>query len=155
MEKQGYRKSTVRYCIQALKSVARNANLLEPESVKTYLARAELSESRKAKRVEDAVRFYGYKHIGIVQTATNTVLTRFRGSALAIIGVVFTLGFYATISTHSRYSFVDVNFGMRLLGSCHPFLVPCRCFERMFICVGVYHTHSEVHHCAINRTIKY
>ena len=63
MEKQGYRKSTVRYCIQALKSVGRNANLLEPESVKTYLARAELSESRKAKLVEDVARFYGYKHI--------------------------------------------------------------------------------------------
>jgi integrase len=63
MQKQGYRKSTVRYCIQALKSIARNANLLEPESVKTYLATADLSESRKAKLVEDAARFYFYKHI--------------------------------------------------------------------------------------------
>jgi hypothetical protein len=63
MQKQGYRKSTVHYCIQALKSVARNANIMEPESAKEYLATAELSESRKAKLVEDLARFYNYKHI--------------------------------------------------------------------------------------------
>jgi integrase len=63
MEKQGYRKSTVRYCIQALKSVGRNANLLDSESVKEYLARANISESRKAKLTEDVARFYTYKHI--------------------------------------------------------------------------------------------
>jgi hypothetical protein len=63
MQKQGYRKSTVRYCVQALKSLARNANLLEPESVKTYLASADFSESRKAKLTEDLARFYTYKRI--------------------------------------------------------------------------------------------
>ena len=46
MQKQGYRKSTVRYCIQALKSVARKSNILDPDSAKTYLANAELSEAR-------------------------------------------------------------------------------------------------------------
>jgi hypothetical protein len=49
MRKQGYRHPTVKYCIQALKSVARHANLLQPESAKAYLASAEMSESRKAK----------------------------------------------------------------------------------------------------------
>jgi len=63
MEKQGYRHSTVRYCIQALKSVARNANLSDPESVKEYLAEANVSESRKAKLTEDIARFYIYRHI--------------------------------------------------------------------------------------------
>jgi integrase len=62
MRKQGYRHSTVRYCIQALKSVARKANLLQPESVKSYLASAEVSESRKAKLAEDLARFYTYEH---------------------------------------------------------------------------------------------
>ncbi len=63
MQKQGYRKSTVHYCIQALKSVARKTNIMEPESAKEYLATVELRESRKAKLVEDLARFYNYKHI--------------------------------------------------------------------------------------------
>ena len=46
-----------------MKSIARKANLLEPESAKTYLALAEISESRKAKLAEDLARFYAYKHI--------------------------------------------------------------------------------------------
>jgi integrase len=63
MQKQGYRHSTVKYCVQALKSIARRANLLRPESAKSYLASAEISESRKAKLTEDLARFYAYKHI--------------------------------------------------------------------------------------------
>jgi integrase len=63
MRKQGYRHSTVKYCIQALKSIARRANLLRPESAKSYLASATISESRKAKLTEDLARFYAYKHI--------------------------------------------------------------------------------------------
>jgi integrase len=63
MRKQGYRHSTVRYCIQALKSIARHANLLQPESAKAYLACAEMSESRKAKLTEDLARFYAYAHL--------------------------------------------------------------------------------------------
>jgi integrase len=63
MRKQGYRHSTVEYCIQALKSVARKAALLQPESAKSYLASAEISEIRKAKLTEDLARFYIYKHI--------------------------------------------------------------------------------------------
>ena len=63
MRKQGYRHSTVRYCIQGLKSVARKANLLQPESVKSYLASAEVSESKKAKLAEDLARFYAYERL--------------------------------------------------------------------------------------------
>jgi len=63
MRKQGYRHSTIRYCIQALKSIARHASLLQPESAKAYLAYAEISESRKAKLTEDLARFYAYKHL--------------------------------------------------------------------------------------------
>jgi integrase len=63
MRKQGYRNSTVKYCIQALKSIARKASLLRPESAKSYLASATISESRKAKLTEDLARFYAYKHI--------------------------------------------------------------------------------------------
>jgi len=63
MRKQGYRRSTVKYCIQALKSIARHANLLQPESAKAYLGCAEMSESRKAKLTEDLARFYAYEHL--------------------------------------------------------------------------------------------
>jgi integrase len=63
MQKQGYRESTIRSSVSALKSIARNANLLNPEGVKGYLARAEFSESRKEKLTWDLARFYNYKHI--------------------------------------------------------------------------------------------
>jgi len=46
-----------------LKSIARRSSLLRPESAKSYLATTEISESRKAKLVEDLARFYAYKHI--------------------------------------------------------------------------------------------
>jgi integrase len=39
------------------------SHLLQPESAKSYLASAQISESRKAKLTEDLVRFYAYKHI--------------------------------------------------------------------------------------------
>jgi len=63
MNKQGYRHSTVHYCVQALKSIARQTNLLDPESVKTFLASTDVSEARKAKLVEDLARFYSWKHV--------------------------------------------------------------------------------------------
>jgi len=63
MNKQGYRHSTVHYCIQALKSIARQVSLLDPESVKTYLASMDGSEARKAKLVEDLARVYAWKRI--------------------------------------------------------------------------------------------
>jgi len=47
MQKRGYRDSTVHHCIQALKSIARRANLLDPESAKEYLAAARINEAHK------------------------------------------------------------------------------------------------------------
>ena len=62
MQKQGCRKSTI-HRIQALKSIARRSNLLDPESVKGFLVSATFSEARKAKLVEDLDGFYRWKHI--------------------------------------------------------------------------------------------
>jgi integrase len=62
MQKQGYRESTIRSTVSALKSVARHSNLLNPEDVKGYLARASFSESRKEKLTWDLARFYKYRH---------------------------------------------------------------------------------------------
>jgi hypothetical protein len=40
MRKEGYRESTIQSSIQALKAVVRRANLLDPDSTKSYLASA-------------------------------------------------------------------------------------------------------------------
>ena len=61
MRKEGYRESTITYAIQALRSIARRADILDPESAKVYLASAPLSESRKEKLSEDLARFYRYR----------------------------------------------------------------------------------------------
>jgi len=63
MAKQGYRDSTIRSCVHALKSLAKRADLLDPESVKSYLAVARLSLGRKAVLVQHMARFYGYRRI--------------------------------------------------------------------------------------------
>jgi hypothetical protein len=42
MQKTGYRPSTVKTCIRSLKAVARRTRLLDPESVKGYLATAKV-----------------------------------------------------------------------------------------------------------------
>jgi len=52
MRREGYRGS-IRPAVKALKAIARCASLLDPEAVKRYLARAELSEARKEKLVQD------------------------------------------------------------------------------------------------------
>ena len=49
--------------MRALRSVARRADLLVPESTKCYLAGAKLSEARKALIVQHLARFYTYKRI--------------------------------------------------------------------------------------------
>jgi integrase len=43
--------------------VARRANLLDPESAKSYIASANVTEARKAKLVEDLDRFYRWRPI--------------------------------------------------------------------------------------------
>jgi len=63
MRKTGYRNSTVQTCVRALKALARRTNLLDTESVKSYLANAKLSENRKTKLLEDVSRFYAYLKI--------------------------------------------------------------------------------------------
>jgi integrase len=63
MRKAGYRESTVRSSVKALKAVARRANLLDPESVKAHLATSPLSESRKQTVIDHLDRFYRWKRI--------------------------------------------------------------------------------------------
>jgi integrase len=62
MARQGYKESTIRPCIRALKAIAKRTNLLEPESAKAYLASAQISENRKEKLASDLARFYRHRH---------------------------------------------------------------------------------------------
>jgi integrase len=63
MRREGYRESTIRPCIRALRGIAKRTNLLNPEAVKSYLASADLSDNRKEKLTHDLTRFYKWKHI--------------------------------------------------------------------------------------------
>jgi hypothetical protein len=58
MQKQGYRPTTIKACVQTLKSVAKRANLLDPEAVKQYIGSAQVGINRKQKITEDVARFY-------------------------------------------------------------------------------------------------
>jgi integrase len=63
LKKNGYRDSTIRGTVATLKALSHNVNLLDPESVKACLARAQCSINRKGKICEDLDRFYRYKQI--------------------------------------------------------------------------------------------
>jgi integrase len=63
MEKKGYRPHTVISAVSSLKSIARRCNLLDTESVKQYLASANLSGSRKEALVHHLIRFYQFHGI--------------------------------------------------------------------------------------------
>jgi len=61
MERQGYRSSTTRYAVEALKSVSRRVDLLDSDAVKGYLAKAKVSDGRKERLSNDIGRFYRFK----------------------------------------------------------------------------------------------
>jgi integrase len=63
MSKEGYRTATIQHSVRTLRAVARKCNLLNPETVKVYLAKADISETRKVKICEDLDRFYRHKGI--------------------------------------------------------------------------------------------
>jgi plastocyanin len=63
MSKEGYRTATIQHTVRTLRAVARQTNLLSPESAKDYLAKTKVSETRKVKICEDLDRFYKYKQI--------------------------------------------------------------------------------------------
>jgi integrase len=63
LQKEGYRRSTILSAVSCLKSVAKKANLLDPESVKRYLGAVSLTESRKEAITVRLSRFYRQKGI--------------------------------------------------------------------------------------------
>ena len=75
MQKAGYRSSTVTSCVKALKALARRTNVLDPESVKSYLASAALSENRKQTVIDHVARFYKWKKMPFVQPRYRRIHT--------------------------------------------------------------------------------
>jgi integrase len=73
MARQGYKESTIRPCIRALKAIAKRTSLMDPESVKAYLAMAQISENRKEKLADDLVRFYRYRHTPFLKPHYNRI----------------------------------------------------------------------------------
>ena len=63
LQKEGYRTSTIESQVSSLKTVARHSNIYNPDSVKTYLARLNVTEARKEALVIRLNRFYRWKKI--------------------------------------------------------------------------------------------
>jgi integrase len=63
MRKQGYRPSTIHAAVSTLKAVAKKANLLNQDAVKTHLASISVSVGRKEKICQDLARFYKFKQM--------------------------------------------------------------------------------------------
>ena len=61
MRKQGFRESTCRGAVSALKTVNVRTNIMNTEDVKAYLANAKFSEAMKQRISYDLVRFYKWK----------------------------------------------------------------------------------------------
>jgi len=56
MKKEGYRPSTIRGAIKNLKALSRHCNILNPESLKAYLATPTYRENNKDRIIGDMVR---------------------------------------------------------------------------------------------------
>jgi integrase len=63
LSKSGYRASTIRSYVAALKAIAKRVDLLDPDIVKEYLAKAEMCEGRKEVVANNLKRFYSYRMI--------------------------------------------------------------------------------------------
>lgn len=71
MQKKDYTRSTVESAVSSLKSIAGKANLLDTDSVKTYLATASQSEARKEALAIRLARFYRYGGIPFEKPSTQ------------------------------------------------------------------------------------
>jgi hypothetical protein len=63
MKREGYRDSTIRAAVKALRAVGRRCNLLDANAFKDYMAKAEYGENRRDHILDDARRFY--KWLGV------------------------------------------------------------------------------------------
>jgi hypothetical protein len=62
MQREGYRPSTIESQVSALKAIARHTNPFDPDDVKSYIARLNVTEARKEALVIRLNRFYKWKN---------------------------------------------------------------------------------------------
>jgi hypothetical protein len=63
LEKQGYKTHSVKGSISGLKAIDRRINLLDVQAVLTYLARVQVSQTRKEQLSNYLEKFYKWKSI--------------------------------------------------------------------------------------------
>jgi integrase len=63
LQREGYRQSAIESQVSSMKSIARHSNIHDPDSVKSYLARLNVTEARKEVLVIRLNRFYRWKRI--------------------------------------------------------------------------------------------
>jgi integrase len=63
MRKEGYRESTCYFAVRSLKRLDRKCNIMEPESVRRFLANCNWNEGGKQRITEEVDRFYRYEGI--------------------------------------------------------------------------------------------
>ena len=73
MKREGYRETTIRASVKALRSVGRRCNLLEPNSFKDYMAGADYSENRRDHILDDARRLYAWLGVSFQKPMSRRV----------------------------------------------------------------------------------
>jgi integrase len=73
MKREGYRDSTIRAAVRALRSIGRRCNLLDPNAFKDYVAKAEYSENRRDHILDDAKRFYSWSKVEFTKPMSRRV----------------------------------------------------------------------------------
>ncbi|MGP8071421.1 MAG: hypothetical protein ACLP5V_16220 [Candidatus Bathyarchaeia archaeon] len=64
MKREGYRDSTIRAAVKALRAVGQRCNLLDAEAVKDYVARTEYGENRRDHILDDSIPGWALTSIG-------------------------------------------------------------------------------------------
>jgi hypothetical protein len=73
MKREGYRDSTIRAAVKALRSIGRLCNLLDPNAFKDYMAIAEYGENRRDHILDDARRFYSWLGVSFQKPMSRSV----------------------------------------------------------------------------------
>ena len=76
MKREGYRDSTIRAAVKALRAVDRRWNLLDAEAFKAYIAKVEYGENRGDLVLDDARRFYSWLGVEFRKPMRRSTLLR-------------------------------------------------------------------------------
>ena len=74
MKEKPYREATISSTLSCIKSMARKTNLDNPESVKEYIATANVSDNRKGILIDAMARYYDYRGIPFQRPVYRKIL---------------------------------------------------------------------------------